>query len=432
MARSVQFITIIAALCATSLARRAQVQRVDAVREDVRQGKFPQIIEKFNMALSEEDSQKIQAEAEDMMVQQILDNAKGALSESEAREVVRNGLKSMTQEDAQQIIKDAEETMSVDDAQSALEGLLLAERGLSVKNDDKRIGAADASKLALDLEKKPKLAVTEDETRQIVDSFSKSLSEADSQQLQAKAEKMMIQKIVDNSKGAMSESEARDIVRKSEESMTDEDAQQIINDVEETMSVEDVRQAINVAEEAVLDARLERSSKAAEATKVKGSRQSTIHKIEKSVMDKARSMGKSAFDKARNVEKSVVDKAHKMEKSVLDKARKVEKGMINEASTVEKSVVDKARTVEKSVVDEARNVERNRSDEAKHIFGSAKRVMGMDAAQKTAHAAKNSMKDLDHSRVINRASDMMSVADFKVTEPTSPGLTGLSSPFAVP
>merc|ERR1719401_59106 len=155
--------------------------------------------------------------------------------------------------------------------------------------------------------------------------------------------------------------------------MTENDAQQIIDRAEESMSVDDAQRVVNVAEEAILDARLEQSSKAAEdhpatnqsgrieAENVKGSRGSTVRSI---------------------------------------------------IGNVGKTIVDKSRNMEKNIVEKARNAEKRIVDEAQHIFSKAKHAMITDHARNSAMGkheahhvtgdANENMSDMDPSQIINR------------------------------
>jgi hypothetical protein len=227
------------------------------------------------------------------------------------------------------------------------------------------------------------------DAQQILETFEHELSKDDLAKLRAQAEAKMKKQILDNSKGSLSEGEAMDIIRKGEKSMTHEDAEKIIENAEEAMSVDDARRFVNVAKEAILDEQIEQSAKAA-SSQESSSKQGRVSEVE-SV--KSTSRDSSSPGIASKVEKSIVDEArrifHRAEKAIgIDETRRTQQ-VANNVGTIHEH-----------------------------------------AAHKLTHHVKNQMAVEPPSQIINRASDMMSVADFKVTKPTSSGLTGLASPFS--
>jgi len=401
------------------------------------------VLGNYKNSLNSEDSKQLSKIAEDSMAQQIVGNARGEVTEEDARQIIHNAEASMTDDEAEQIIKNAAATMSVDDAQNLVNNAdrLVQEREardfvlkleketkiaeqLQTSNDvkssiddatlkgdgTKQITSHAAGKaivdemenLEHDHEKKTDVMArvqTEPEAQQIIDDFNKALSKEESQELLAKAEEKMTQRIVDDAKGALSESEARDVVYKAEKSMTDKDARQIIDRAEESMSVDDARQFVNSEKEAILDARIARASKATAKT-------SSLAKGD--VSAEARNVkGAPSESKTHHILRNV-------EESILDKAQ----GVFREAKSAEKSFVDKAQ----GVIHKAKKAEESFISKARRAIRKAKKAVGMDDAQKVTHVAPP-------TPIINHASDMMKVADYEITKPTSPELKYLSSPF---
>jgi hypothetical protein len=358
----------------------------------------------------------------------------------------------MTIEDAKQIINRAETTMSVNDARQ----IVKAEKAALVE-DARNVQA-------------------QDEARQIIEKFQKSLSslsKEDSQHLQAKAEDMMTRQILDNAKGALSESEAREVVRNGLKSVTAEDAKQIIQQAEETMSVNEARQFVNTEKAALGDDANARPTEQQalvteqnERTAVEAKEKSmTVEEAQVIIKRAEETMSEDEFRRAVNVAKEAVLDA-RMERSSLgteakssNKGGEAESGKGSRRESKGQSMLHK---LEKSVVDEAqqlkstaKKVEKSVIDEAQSIMSTAKKAEAKVAkwfhgGHKKAHQtvdnavgaflehhhnshitrdAEKGMMDIDPSQIINRAGDMMSVSDFKSTKPSSPGLLGLASPF---
>jgi hypothetical protein len=198
-----------------------------------RQQLVQRIFSNYKDSLSPEDSKTLSKIAEDSMTERILENTRGGLAEDDARQIIYNAENSMTDDEAREIIKNAAGTMSVEDAQNLVQNAQRVVHDLETGTEEEKDTTAQG------------------EAGEIIEGFKKTLSEDDSQQIQAHVEYMLIQQILDNAKGTVSESEARAVVRNGLKGMTQEDAQQIIKQAEETMSVEDARQFVN-AEKAVI------------------------------------------------------------------------------------------------------------------------------------------------------------------------------------
>jgi hypothetical protein len=116
---------------------------------------------------------------------------------------------------------------------------------------------------------------------------------------------------------------------------------------------------------------------------------------------------------ARHMKKSIFEEAKQFMSSANDKVQHAEKSILNEAQ----QIMSKA---QKTIgVHHAWNADHSESEVSEH-----------NARHISRHAkTSESMTDADASEIINRASNTMSIGDFKVTKPTSAGLIGLGSPF---
>jgi len=219
------------------------------MRRPSEQQEARQIIEAFNNALSEEDYQHLLAGAESKMTQQIVDNSNGALSEKEARDIVRNGIDSMTDEDAQQIIDDMEEMMSIDHARQFVN----AEKAMLSANTYMRRSSESVEKEypgAKEIDGDEKIGGNGKFTKQqlvqrILVNFRDSLDAEGSKELSKIVEDSLVERILDNALGRLTEKDARQIIHNAEMSMTNEQANQIIANAAGTMRVDDAQNLVN-------------------------------------------------------------------------------------------------------------------------------------------------------------------------------------------
>jgi vacuolar-type H+-ATPase subunit H len=198
--------------------------------------------------------------------------------------------------------------------------------------------------------------------------------------------------------------------------------------------------------------------------------------VKKSILEEAKQIMSSANDKAQHFENSIVEEAQKIMRTKSPKAllklgdrvlfnyeEQWKDGVVTstnpllvryetvpdsegleyaevrkqpESRHVKTSILEEAKQIMSSAKDKAQHVEKSIFSEAQQIMSTAGKAIGVDHSRNVDHAkngkTSESMTDADPSEIINRASNIMSIGDFKVTKPTSAGPTGLASPFNFP